>query len=230
MLGRTYLYPFMRFATPDVARDGWNLYAYTGGNPVNYVDPDGQESRAAVMLDQDARELLSGDITPQQYSDRFNARGQGALIAVLLVSPVDEVSVGALALEAGAAAVARLKIAGRIGGFLKKLFGKADGGAGKVDEVVEATDVAGIVAANGTEITGVTRHGMHRAIGNGTGRAGTNPQALLDALRSPNRVVDGVDSQGRPFQVFHGDNARVVVNPETGNIVSMNPLSRAGTN
>ncbi len=41
MLGRTYLYPFMRFATPDVARDGWNLYAYTGGNPVNYVDPDG---------------------------------------------------------------------------------------------------------------------------------------------------------------------------------------------
>ncbi len=77
MLGRTYLYPFMRFATPDVARDGWNLYAYTGGNPVNYVDPDGQESRAAVMLDQDARELLSGDITPQQYSDRFNARGQG---------------------------------------------------------------------------------------------------------------------------------------------------------
>ena len=41
MLGRTYLYPFMRFATPDVARDGWNLYGYTGGNPVNYVDPDG---------------------------------------------------------------------------------------------------------------------------------------------------------------------------------------------
>jgi hypothetical protein len=42
MLGRTYLYPFMRFATPDVARDGWNLYGYTGGNPVNYVDPDGE--------------------------------------------------------------------------------------------------------------------------------------------------------------------------------------------
>ncbi len=40
--------------------------------------------------------------------------------------------------EAGAAAVSRLKIAGRIGGFLKKLFGKADGGAGKVDEVAEA--------------------------------------------------------------------------------------------
>ena len=42
MLGRTYLYPFMRFATPDPARDGWSLYAYTGNNPVNYVDPDGE--------------------------------------------------------------------------------------------------------------------------------------------------------------------------------------------
>ena len=30
------------FATPDVARDGWNLYGYTGGNPVNRVDPDGE--------------------------------------------------------------------------------------------------------------------------------------------------------------------------------------------
>ncbi len=87
MLGRTYLYPFMRFATPDGARDGWNLYGYTGGNPVNYVDPDGQ-LRADIMLDQDARELLSGDITPQQYSDRVNARGQGALVAVALVSPL----------------------------------------------------------------------------------------------------------------------------------------------
>jgi hypothetical protein len=28
--------------------------------------------------------------------------------------------------------------------------------------------------------------------------------------------------------VFHGANARVVVNPQTGQIVSMNPLSGAG--
>ena len=67
MLGRTYLYPFMRCATPDVARDGWNLYGYTGGNPINRVDPDGRETRAAVMLDQDARELLSGDITAGRH-------------------------------------------------------------------------------------------------------------------------------------------------------------------
>ncbi|MCP3994806.1 MAG: hypothetical protein GY722_07055, partial [bacterium] len=42
MLGRTYLYPKFRFASPDPARDGWNLYAYVGNNPVNYTDPTGK--------------------------------------------------------------------------------------------------------------------------------------------------------------------------------------------
>ncbi len=41
MLGRTYAYPFQRFMQVDPARDGWNLYGYVGGNPVNAVDPDG---------------------------------------------------------------------------------------------------------------------------------------------------------------------------------------------
>lgn len=31
-----------------------------------------------------------------------------------------------------------------------------------------------------------------------------------------------------PFQVFHGSTARVVLNPETGRIVTVNPVSRAG--
>jgi RHS repeat-associated protein len=86
----------------------------------------------------------------------------------------------------------------------------------------------GILAANGTRVTGLTRHAVHRAIGNGAERVGTRPQAVLNALKNPKRIVDGVDDLGRPYQVFHGGEARVVVNPRTGRIVSMNPLSRAG--
>ena len=41
MLGRSYLFPLRRFASVDPARDGWNLYAYVGNNPVARIDPTG---------------------------------------------------------------------------------------------------------------------------------------------------------------------------------------------
>lgn len=59
---------------------------------------------------------------------------------------------------------------------------------------------AGIVASNGTRITGLARHGVNKVIGDGGTRAGTGPQAILDALRDPKRIVEGVDRQGRPFK------------------------------
>lgn len=94
---------------------------------------------------------------------------------------------------------------------------------------VAAEGVRGIVAANGTRITGLVRHGIHRVIGDTAQRAGTRPQAILDALKNPTRkIVEGIDQKGRPFQIFYGTNARVIVNPQTGLIVSTNPLSAAG--
>jgi hypothetical protein len=83
-------------------------------------------------------------------------------------------------------------------------------------------------AANGTRITGFTRHGLNRAIGDGAKRAGTKGSSILDALKNPKSIKSGVDEFGRPFQTFKGSSARVVVNPETGQIVSVNPLGRAG--
>jgi hypothetical protein len=51
---------------------------------------------------------------------------------------------------------------------------------------------------------------------------------LLDAIKNPTRVMGGVDDLGRPFKVYTGSDARVVVNLETGKIVSVNPLPGAG--
>jgi len=52
----------------------------------------------------------------------------------------------------------------------------------------------------------------------------------LDALKNPIKAIkNGVDPRGRPYRIYQGRDARVVVNPETGQIVSVNPSSAAGT-
>jgi RHS repeat-associated protein len=84
------------------------------------------------------------------------------------------------------------------------------------------------VAANGTTITGYSRHGIHRAIGNGFERAGTSQRAILEAIKRPKSIKSGIDDLGRPYEMFTGQNARVLVNPKSGEIVSVNPLGRGG--
>jgi hypothetical protein len=75
-----------------------NRYAYTGGNPLRYIDPDGKE-RAQILLDQDVRELVQGKISRDEYQARLNARGMGALVGAGALS-------GYLGAEAGFMALA----------------------------------------------------------------------------------------------------------------------------
>jgi hypothetical protein len=88
--------------------------------------------------------------------------------------------------------------------------------------------IGGIVARNGTVVTGYAGHGVERAIGDGGKRAGTSLEAILEALRNPRRISVGIDNLGRPFEIFYGPNARVGVNPETGEIFTVNPFNRRG--
>jgi hypothetical protein len=83
----------------------------------------------------------------------------------------------------------------------------------------------GIEAANGLKITGFTSHGVDRAIGS-IGRSGVKPDAILDALKNPLKINNVVTDQlGRQSQRFIGQFGEVVVNPQTGRIISVNPTS-----
>jgi RHS repeat-associated protein len=126
--------------------------------------------------------------------------------------------------------------AGRFAGKVAEVFrgGKGAAATAEADVAKLATtfqkDASQIIAKDGTKITGFTKHGVDRAVGDDSKRAGTRPAAILDALKDPKNIKQGVDSQNRPFTVYQGENARVVVNPETGKVISTNPLSRAGAN
>ena len=78
-----------------------------------------------------------------------------------------------------------------------------------------------IKAANGIEITGFAKHGLNRAI-----ERGVKPNAILDAVKSPLKTGNMVtDPLGRQSQRFIGRSAEVVLNPQTGKIISVNPTS-----
>ena len=84
----------------------------------------------------------------------------------------------------------------------------------------------GITTQNGLGITGFKGHGVDRAIGNEFDRAGVPPQGILDAVKNPLKIGDvKVDQLGRPSQRFTGATGEVVVNPQSGKIVSVNPTS-----
>jgi hypothetical protein len=84
----------------------------------------------------------------------------------------------------------------------------------------------GIYTQNGIKIEGFSSHGVDRAIGDGYKRAGVKPNAILDAVKNPLKIFDAVTDQlGRSSQRLIGREAEVVINPNTGKIISVNPTS-----
>ncbi|WP_337881022.1 RHS repeat-associated core domain-containing protein [Rheinheimera sp.] len=60
-------------------KDGINWYAYVGNDPMNKVDPSGQESLGLMAMERDIRALASGELSKEEYSEHLTARGVGAL-------------------------------------------------------------------------------------------------------------------------------------------------------
>ena len=186
----------------------FNRYAYANNNPNKYVDPNGGHPALVVLgVNMGVGALIGAGA----------AGVTNALIQYHESGTVQWGGVGGVLDAAGS------------GALVGALFGAIGGGeAGSAAGALSAARVEGIVAKDGTAITGLTRHGVDRVIGDGAKRAGTKPDAILDAIKNPAKIKEGVDSQNRPFKVYTGENARVVINPETGKIVSTNPLSRDG--
>lgn len=70
--------------------------------------------------------------------------------------------------------------------------------------------------ATGIEVTGITKHAVDRAVSRGF-----DMESALDALQNPVKVGKIViDDKGQSSQKFLGKSAEIVINPETGNIIS----------
>ena len=109
---------------------------------------------------------------------------------------------------------------------LETLFGIGGIGRGIVGKVGVRTvggniNKTSIITKNGIEITNFTKHGLERAI-----NRNVKPDSILDALKNPLKIKDvKVDILGRQSQRFIGKEAEVVVNPNNGKIISVNPTS-----
>jgi len=74
---------------------------------------------------------------------------------------------------------------------------------------------------NAAQEINFANHALQRAVERGVSR-----ESILDALASPLRVEEvKLDKLGRPSQRFIGQKAEVVINPETQQVVSVNPTS-----
>jgi len=245
-----YYQPSVHFLSPDPVRPSpgdffsFNRYAYADNNPIVHDDPTGmapgdmddfKHSAYPVEVTTFASAASGGgggstQPSPAQGSAPTTTPSGFKQFLVGASKPVINLleDIAAVMGDSEASNAPPLKPSNP-----KQAIGMMIGGV--IVNTAEAAATEGVAPGAGAEaemeevqISGFTRHGINRAIGDGAKRAGTRPDAILDALRNPLKTSSGVDDLGRPYKIYKGSNARVVINPDTHQIISTNPLSRSG--
>jgi RHS repeat-associated protein len=244
-----------RFLTPDtwdVMQQGVdiNRYAYAGNDPVNMSDPNGHHWLASGTSNnwQGSNGEWLNHSSSRSEMERKATYRDGLTFGLTRMPEAERNLFRNQALTAGGAAFfAGNAVGGQLRPYtiewketaIEALINSLTAGTESaysalakrqaLEAVAGKKVAAQIIAQNGVVISGYTKHGVNRAIGDAAKRAGTSPEAILDALKNPIKAVkEGVDDLGRPYQVFTGTDARVVLNPQTGQIISVNPLSGLG--
>ena len=218
----------------------WSPYVSNYDNPLRYSDPLGDEGQQCCTelwndIKDAAKEtwssIKSGASEVKNFSVDFYKNGvlPGLDFLNETINPL--VSVAEVAsgksyssnftenkprLQSGAELAITFIPGGKVEGTIAKTAEKA-----LAKEEVKQIEKATIKTANGTEIKGFTGHGVNRAI-----ERGVKPSAIKDAIKNPLKVGEVVtDKLGRQSQRYVGKTAEVVVNPQVGKIVSVNPTS-----
>ena len=204
------------------------LYSYSWNNPVGVRDPDGRCPNCAG----DFLAAHAGDspLAAKQFA-AYSAGTAAASAFVLLPAAVSSIAGG---VSAAGRAVVGLGTA-VVGWFAQRpnvvtsinQLGQGPGVTLPTTSAAQSARAAGGAATRGApiagKIEGFTIHGVDQAI-----TRGVKPASILDAVKNPLKVKDVItDSLGRASQRYIGRGAEVVLNPQTGKVISVNPTSSA---